>query len=75
MAVVRVLPAKSESSVVDSHDEHDLPRQGVSLIICDDILDVPELFVDGGCRYTRWRRGCDGAVTWPFDKVPNARSR
>lgn len=66
MAVVRVLPAKSENSVVDIHDEHDLPLQGVSLIMCDNMLKGSELFVDGGCRYTRWRRGFDGAATWRF---------
>ena len=52
IAVVRVLPAKSESSVVDSHDEDDLRLQGVSLIMCENLLNVSKLFVDGGCRYT-----------------------
>ena len=33
MAVVRVLPANSESAVDDSHDELDLPQQVVSFIM------------------------------------------
>lgn len=64
--MVRVLPAKRDNSVVDIHDEHDLPLQVVSLMMRDNILKVPELFVDGGCWYTRRRRGFDGAVTWRF---------
>ena len=35
MPVVRVLPANSESAVVDIHDEHDLPLQGMSLMMCE----------------------------------------
>ena len=41
MAVVRVLPANRERTVVDDHDEHDLPLQGLSLIMCEDVSILP----------------------------------
>lgn len=43
MAVVRLLPANSESAVVDSHDKHDLPLQVVSLMMCEKRSNVPGL--------------------------------
>lgn len=43
MAVVRVLPAKSESAVVDNHDEHDLPPYEVSLMMRKNGLKVEAL--------------------------------
>ena len=42
MAVVRVLPAKSESAVLDSHEERDLPVLEVSLM-------MSECFKGGRC--------------------------
>lgn len=47
MAVVRVLPANSESAVVDSHDEYDLPSLEVSLMMCDIVSNVPDLLTVG----------------------------
>ena len=43
MAVVRVLPANSESAVVDSHDEYDLLLQGLNLIMGDSDSKVLDL--------------------------------
>ncbi len=43
MAVVRVLPAKSESAVVDRHDEYDLLSLEVSLMMRDIVSNVPNL--------------------------------
>ncbi len=43
MAVVRVLPAKSESAVVDRHDEYDLLSLEVSLMMRDIFSNVPDL--------------------------------
>lgn len=41
--MVRVLPANSESAVVDIHEEHDLPLQGVSLMMCGNASKIPDL--------------------------------
>ena len=46
-----MLPAKSESAVVDSHDEHDLSPQGGNLMMRKSMSNVPDLFDDGDCRY------------------------
>lgn len=43
MAVVRVLPANSESAVVDNHDEDALPLHEVSLMICENVSNVLDL--------------------------------
>ena len=43
MAVVRVLPAKSESAVIDRHDEYDLLSLEVSLMMRDIVSNVPDL--------------------------------
>lgn len=43
MAVVKVLPANNESAVVDSHDEYDVPVQGLSLMMRENNSNVQDL--------------------------------
>ena len=43
MAVVKVLPANSESAVVDNHDKHDFRLQGVSLMMCENVSSALDL--------------------------------
>lgn len=43
MAVVKVLPANNESAVVDSHDEYDVPLQGLSLMMRENNSNVQDL--------------------------------
>ena len=51
MAVVRVLPANSESAVVDSDEEHDLPLHEVSLMMSESISKVPDVLMTVGGRH------------------------
>ena len=50
MAVVRVLTANSESAVVDSHEEHDLPVLEVSLMMSESVSKVPDVLMTVGGR-------------------------
>ena len=49
MAVVKVVPAKSESAVVESHDENGFPLQVVSLMMRRKCFKRSRC-VDGGSR-------------------------
>ena len=50
MAVVRVLPANSESAVVDSHEEWDLPVLAMSLMMSESVSKVPDVLMTVGGR-------------------------
>lgn len=52
MAVVRVLPANSESAVVDTHEEHDLPLHEVSLMMSESNSKVPDVLMTVGGRHS-----------------------
>ena len=51
MAVVRVLPANSESAVVDSHEERDLSVLEVSLMMSESVSKVPDVLMTVGGRH------------------------
>ena len=51
MAVVRVLPANSESAVVDSHEGRDLPVLEVSLMMSESVSNAPDVLMTVGGRH------------------------
>ena len=60
MAVVRVLPASSESAVDEKHDKRDLRGQVVSLMMRKSDSQIQEYCVGGDSQYTPMRRGLNG---------------
>ena len=50
MADVRVVPASSESAVIDSDEERDLPALEVSLMMSENISKVPGVLMTVGGR-------------------------
>lgn len=60
MAVLRVLPASSESAVDESHDERDLRVLAVSLMMRENDSQIPGYCVGGDSQYTPLMRGCNG---------------
>lgn len=60
MAVLRVLPASSESAVDDNHADLDLRVQVVSLMVRASDSQMQGCFVVGDSQYTPLRRGCNG---------------
>ena len=51
MADVRVVPAASESAVIDSHEERDLPALEVSLMMSESVSKVPDVLMTVGGRH------------------------